>query len=91
MTATDAVAKSTLFCPDCGHRSRFDGDWTLVETGRGIRYVCPECGRGITVRSPAGAEDGGAGPFGWWQPALETWETTVRTWGEFWQELLTSP
>lgn len=89
MTGTAPVAKSTLFCPDCGHRSRVDGDWTVVETGRRVRYVCPECGRGITVGLPAGADDAGA--LGWWQPALETWEVTVRTWGAFWQNWLASP
>ena len=48
--------KGMLFCPDCEHRSRFDGDWTVVETGHDSRYLCPDCGTEITVRPTFDAE-----------------------------------
>lgn len=46
----DVPPKATLFCPDCDHQSRVDGDWHVVETARNIRYLCPDCGTEITVR-----------------------------------------
>lgn len=39
-----------FFCPECGHRSRFDGDWETVETERHTRRLCPDCGTEITTR-----------------------------------------
>lgn len=53
-TPSPSPSKATLFCPDCDHRSRFDGDWDVVETDRRRRYLCPECGVAVTDR-PASA------------------------------------
>ena len=46
----DIPPKSTLFCPDCGHRSRPDGDWRTVRTDGETRLLCPDCGTVVTVR-----------------------------------------
>jgi len=37
--------KTVLVCPDCGHESPMDGDWTVVRTADGHRqvYECPAC------------------------------------------------
>ena len=37
------VAKTTLFCPDCGHQSRPGGDWEVLGGAGRVRYRCPEC------------------------------------------------
>jgi len=35
--------KSTLFCPECGHRGHTTDEWVELRVG-GIRLlVCPEC------------------------------------------------
>ena len=60
---TDVPVKATLFCPDCGHESRVDGDW-LVRPRPGTvprreAFVCPDCGTVIQVRprySPGNGE-----------------------------------
>jgi predicted RNA-binding Zn-ribbon protein involved in translation (DUF1610 family) len=43
-------SKGTFFCPECDYRSRFDGDWTLLESDDAIRYLCPDCDTEITRR-----------------------------------------
>ena len=48
-----SITKATFFCPDCPHRSRFDGDWTIVRTDDSIRYLCPDCDAEVTVRPTA--------------------------------------
>lgn len=53
--------KATLFCPECGHRSRYDGDWLLTETDGQRRYRCPECRATVTVRPTFGG-DGRSNP-----------------------------
>jgi predicted RNA-binding Zn-ribbon protein involved in translation (DUF1610 family) len=47
--------KSVLFCPDCGHESRVDGDWAVYSTLDGDVYRCPTCHERVTVRA-AGRE-----------------------------------
>ncbi|PSQ33157.1 hypothetical protein BRD09_01720 [Halobacteriales archaeon SW_10_68_16] len=42
-TDGDCVTKTTLFCPDCGHQSRLDGDWQVLDEAGPVRYRCPEC------------------------------------------------
>lgn len=64
--------KGTLFCHECDHQSRYDGDWVLAETERGTAHLCPECGATITVR-PAVDGDDGDGPDG------DLW----RAWGAY--------
>ena len=39
-----------LFCPECAHRIRFDGDWAVVRTARAVHYVCPDCRTEIAAR-----------------------------------------
>lgn len=52
----DVPPKSTLFCPDCGHRSRPDGDWRTAGTADGTRFLCPDCNAEVAVR-PAVSTD----------------------------------
>jgi len=83
----DVPPKATLFCPDCGHRSRVDGDWTVVETARTVHYVCPGCRTVIATRptdlGSAGPSRGGLRS----QPAplLEAWGAGLRAWGRLWR------
>lgn len=67
--------KGTLFCHECDHRSRYDGDWTLVATDGGTAHLCPECGATITVRPTF---DDGRGPDG---DLWRTWNAFSRAWG----------
>lgn len=90
---TNAPPKGTLFCPECDHRSRFDGDWTVVGTAGTDRYLCPECGAEIT-RRPSPDTDHGTGvgvgignrrAFERWRRA---WERGLRAWYGFWYRTL---
>lgn len=51
-----ACSIGTFFCPECGHRSRFDGDWVIVETDSQTEYLCPDCGTDIMTRPPPADE-----------------------------------
>jgi predicted RNA-binding Zn-ribbon protein involved in translation (DUF1610 family) len=53
-TPPETPSKATLFCPDCGHRSRFDGDWNVATSARRVRYVCPDCRTTVTTRPNGG-------------------------------------
>jgi hypothetical protein len=79
--APDGPRKGTLFCPDCDHSSRFDGDWRVVETGRGLSYRCPDCGVELTTRRRGDRErrdtEGDRGP-------TAAWRESVRAWGRVW-------
>ena len=44
-----ARLKTTLFCPDCDHRSPVGGDWVLRTAGDGYTYECPDC-EAVVVR-----------------------------------------
>ena len=82
--AVDGVSKSTLFCSDCGHQSRYDGDWVHVETAGTRHYCCPECGTEITDRPTESITDGNQTTPDFWQ----TWEKSIQAWQEFWQQIL---
>lgn len=80
MTPTDRPGggepppKGTLFCHECDHRSRYDGDWAHAETDGGTAYLCPECGATITVR-PAVDDDHGPDTDRW-----RAWNAFGRAW-----------
>jgi predicted RNA-binding Zn-ribbon protein involved in translation (DUF1610 family) len=42
--------KVTLFCPDCGHESRINGDWLIHVRADSLIYECPNCGTVIDSR-----------------------------------------
>lgn len=42
--------KATLFCPDCGHESRINGDWLIQVHTASTSYECPACGTIIDTR-----------------------------------------
>jgi predicted RNA-binding Zn-ribbon protein involved in translation (DUF1610 family) len=42
--------KVTLYCPDCGHESRINGDWVLHVLAESLIYECPNCGGVIDSR-----------------------------------------
>ncbi len=72
----EAPAKATLFCPDCGHRSRYDGDWMVVEHHGGTHYRCPDCHAQITTR-PSHTDRGSPLFFDtYWQ----AWDRGIRMW-----------
>ena len=48
--SSDAPDKAVLFCPDCGHHSRYDEEWHVVDARAATRYLCPFCDTEITVR-----------------------------------------
>jgi len=53
--STSDPPKAVLFCPECGHESTVDGDWTVHEDAQGRRVDCPTCGTTITTRRLAPA------------------------------------
>lgn len=73
--------KSTLFCPDCGHESHWDGDWRVVETAEKRRYVCPDCDTQITSRPTNTASNSRDS-----EPVWEMWATSVRTGLALWTD-----
>lgn len=79
----DSTAKSTLFCPECGYRSRCDGDWTRARSGRTVHYSCPDCHAEITAR-PASAEPEPNPVTGFWT----RWTDSVRAWQAAWLKTL---
>ena len=76
----DVPTKTTLFCPDCTHRSRVDGDWHVVETTRTVRYRCPDCDTEIAVRPTSTSWTGQHAPAMFWQP----WMNSIYVWAKFW-------
>ena len=42
--------KATLYCTDCGHASRINGDWIIEVHADRLDYECPECGTTIDSR-----------------------------------------
>lgn len=42
--------KATLYCPDCGHESRINGDWLIHVHADSLTYECPNCGAVIDSR-----------------------------------------
>ena len=77
----DSAPKATLFCPECGHSSRYDGDWTRARSGRTVHYLCPDCHTEITSR-PASTEPTATAVTELWT----RWTDTVRTWQHAWLE-----
>jgi endogenous inhibitor of DNA gyrase (YacG/DUF329 family) len=53
MAVRPTTSKTTLFCPECPHRSHIDGDWHRVESDAGRRVVCPDCRATVTWESRA--------------------------------------
>lgn len=35
--------KATLYCPECGHESRINGDWVINVLTASLTYECPNC------------------------------------------------
>jgi predicted RNA-binding Zn-ribbon protein involved in translation (DUF1610 family) len=42
--------KVTLYCPECGHESRINGDWLIHVLADSLIYECPDCGVVIDSR-----------------------------------------
>ena len=76
----DVPPKPTLFCPECGHRSCSDGDWRVVESHSGTRYLCPDCETELTVR-PAFPSRPGTRSVAVWGP----WDG-FRAWLRLWRK-----
>ena len=58
--------KATLYCPDCDHASRINGDWLIRVRSDSVDYKCPECGYTIDSRADGAAlttQSGGALQF----------------------------
>lgn len=53
--------KATLHCPECGHESRINGDWTIHVLADSLTYECPECGTVIDSRRNQRALTAGSG------------------------------
>jgi len=83
-TERDVPAKATLFCPDCGHRSRYDGDWIVVECHGGTHYRCPDCHTQITTRLRHTAGESPRLLDTYWQ----AWDHGIRVWHGLLQRLL---
>lgn len=80
-TGRDVPPKATLFCPECGHRSRVDGDWNAVETVRALHLVCPDCRTEVATRpSDAGSPRSRSRSIA----PREAWRVGLRAWGRVW-------
>jgi predicted RNA-binding Zn-ribbon protein involved in translation (DUF1610 family) len=55
------TTKSTLYCPDCSHESRINGDWTISALSDLTTYECPDCGALIDSRRNRKALTAGSG------------------------------
>jgi predicted RNA-binding Zn-ribbon protein involved in translation (DUF1610 family) len=42
-TEREPAEKATLFCPECGHESRINGDWVIHVLVDSTTYECPDC------------------------------------------------
>ena len=42
--------KATLYCPECSHESRINGDWVIHVLADSLTYECPSCGAVIDSR-----------------------------------------
>ena len=42
--------KVMLYCPECGHESRINGDWLIHVLADSLVYECPTCGAVIDSR-----------------------------------------
>ncbi|WP_336338155.1 hypothetical protein [Haloarcula brevis] len=80
----DVPPKATLFCPDCGHRSRYDGDWVVVERRNGTHYRCPDCHEQITTRTSRAGGPSSRLLDSYWQ----AWDHGIRAWHGLLQRLL---
>jgi predicted RNA-binding Zn-ribbon protein involved in translation (DUF1610 family) len=47
--------KATLYCTNCDHASRINGDWLIQVRPDSVDYECPECGYTIDSRSDGAA------------------------------------
>ncbi|MDS0222505.1 hypothetical protein NDI54_14265 [Haloarcula sp. S1AR25-5A] len=83
-TKRDVPPKATLFCPDCGHQSRYDGDWIVVETHRGTHYRCPDCHTELTSRARHAA---GRSPR-FLDDCWQAWDHGIRVWHGLLQRFL---
>ncbi|GCF12674.1 hypothetical protein Harman_06090 [Haloarcula mannanilytica] len=83
-TERNVPPKATLFCPDCGHQSRYDGDWITVQNRRGTHYRCPDCHTEITTRMSH--TDGRSPRF--LDDCWHAWDHGVRVWHGLLQRLL---
>lgn len=77
MTSSDRATppKATLFCPDCGHRSRYDGDWHVLTRSGTLTLECPDCRTEISSREPARSLTSPAAVWDRWSETLRTWQT----------------
>lgn len=75
--------KTTLFCPQCSHRSPYDGDWHVVESRSRVRYRCPECRAMVLSQSTPSRRPAGPGTV------LQAWHENLRAWNQFWWDSLT--
>ena len=75
----DVPPKATLFCPECDHRSRFGGDWTVVRTARAVHYACPDCRTEIAARPTDRARARSPAAAFW-----AAWGVGFRAWRRVW-------
>ncbi|MFU1782088.1 hypothetical protein ACM16X_11960 [Haloarcula japonica] len=80
----DVPSKATLFCPDCGHQGRYDGDWIVVERYGGAHYRCPDCHAELTVRPTHTTGHPTRVMDTYWQAV----DRSVRAWRGLWHRLL---
>lgn len=49
-TKYKSTGKAKLYCHECGHENRINGDWIIHVLIDSTTYECPECGTTINSR-----------------------------------------
>jgi predicted RNA-binding Zn-ribbon protein involved in translation (DUF1610 family) len=49
-TERQPADKATLYCPECSHESRINGDWIIHVLTDSLTYECPNCETAIDSR-----------------------------------------
>lgn len=60
-TELQPADKATLYCPECGHDSRINGDWIIHVLADSLTYECPICESVIDSRRNQKALTAGSG------------------------------
>ncbi|NLV11627.1 hypothetical protein ACAH01_16470 (plasmid) [Halomicrobium sp. HM KBTZ05] len=85
-TGEDTPLKSTLYCPECDHRSPATGEWNVSETARRTRYRCPECRTSVLTQPRYDDGETAAPVVAMWGRSVRGVVDQLRLCRRFWAE-----